>query len=98
MVAMNRFGTLLRQKRAALGISLRELARRTKVHPSHISRLELGKNANPGIVTLMHISDALDISVGELAELAATSLRAGRDLADSHRAKRGGSRRQKKAR
>jgi len=58
-------GQRLRSRRAELGISARELARRLSVSASLISQIENGKS-NPSVATLYLIVTELDLSLDEL--------------------------------
>jgi len=58
-------GEQIRARRAALGISVRELARRLAVSPSLISQIERGK-ATPSVGTLYAITTELRLSLDEL--------------------------------
>jgi transcriptional regulator with XRE-family HTH domain len=58
-------GHRLRSRRAELGISARELARRLSVSASLISQIENGKS-NPSVGTLYLIVTELDLSLDEL--------------------------------
>jgi DNA-binding phage protein len=51
--------TLLRAERRSQGISLAELRQRTGIERSALSRLENDPEANPTIVTLTRVADAL---------------------------------------
>ncbi len=52
-------------KRKSLGISQKELAKKMRVDPSYISRLEK-PGANPSKTTLLRVAQALDCSVEDL--------------------------------
>jgi transcriptional regulator with XRE-family HTH domain len=58
-------GSRLRNRRRALGLAVRELARRTSVSSSLISQIELGKSM-PSVTTLYAIVSALDLSLDQL--------------------------------
>jgi transcriptional regulator with XRE-family HTH domain len=58
-------GPRLRERREALGVSLRQFARELEVSASFISQLETGK-ARPSVATLYAICEALDLSVDDL--------------------------------
>jgi transcriptional regulator with XRE-family HTH domain len=58
-------GQRLRSRRAELGLSARELARRLSLSPSLISQIENGKS-NPSVGTLYLIVTELDLSLDEL--------------------------------
>ncbi|MDY6226536.1 MAG: helix-turn-helix transcriptional regulator [Clostridium sp.] len=52
--------------RKQIGISARELARRSKLDIAVISNIENGKTKNPGIYTVKRIADALNIKIDDL--------------------------------
>src|SRR5947199_8205169 len=58
-------GPRLRERRAQLGLSLRELARRLEVSPSLVSQIETGK-IQPSVRTLYAIVSELGVSLDEL--------------------------------
>lgn len=58
-------GQTIRTERHRLGMSIRELARRIELTPSHLSKIERGL-ANPSVGTLWMISDELGIHVASL--------------------------------
>jgi len=58
-------GNRLRERRVALGMSLRELARRLSVSPSLISQIERSK-VTPSVATLYSMTTALDLSLDAL--------------------------------
>jgi transcriptional regulator with XRE-family HTH domain len=58
-------GQRLRDRRLALDLSVRELARRVSVSPSLISQIERGK-ATPSVGTLYSITTELGLSMGTL--------------------------------
>lgn len=57
---MNNFGEYLRQQRKERNISLNELARRAKVDPGNLSRLERGERTTPSAEMLARIADGLN--------------------------------------
>jgi transcriptional regulator with XRE-family HTH domain len=59
----------LRKARSDAGLSQRDLAQRVELDPSQMSRLEHG-DANPSWGTIRRIAAALEVTMGELAELA----------------------------
>src|SRR5207249_2571457 len=61
-------GPRLRERRAELGLSLRELARRLEVSPSLVSQIETGK-IQPSVRTLYAIVNELGLSLDEIFEL-----------------------------
>lgn len=60
----------IRQRRAELGLSMRETARRAKIHVSTISELESGRIANLTLPTLQRLASALDVDYEDLVGLA----------------------------
>jgi transcriptional regulator with XRE-family HTH domain len=62
-------GTQLRERRFAVGMSLRELARRIEVSPSLVSQIETGK-IQPSVRTLIAIVSELGMSVDQIFERA----------------------------
>jgi transcriptional regulator with XRE-family HTH domain len=63
--ALPELGDRIRVRRTALGMSVRELARRLAVSPSLISQIERGK-ATPSVGTLYAITTELKLSLDEL--------------------------------
>lgn len=70
------FGKLIREKRKELGLSLRELARRTGVSHPYLSQLENERNKNPSLEIVIKLSNELELSLSKLLELAGISLNA----------------------
>src|ERR1700728_4774967 len=62
-------GAQLRERRFAVGMSLRELARRIEVSPSLVSQIETGK-IQPSVRTLIAIVSELGLSVDQIFERA----------------------------
>lgn len=58
-------GSVIREKRKALGLTLSELARRTDVSLGYLSQIELGKNS-ASIETLYRISLGLSVKLADL--------------------------------
>ena len=55
-----KFGTVIKQRRLALKLSLRELEKQSSVSAALITKLENGKMANfPKAITIKQLSDAL---------------------------------------
>lgn len=65
----NMFGTILRERRRAVGISQRELADRTRLDFSYISKMENGHIPPPAADTIVLIAKALNIAPEELLAL-----------------------------
>ena len=63
-VNVTKIGAFITEKREALGISQRELIRRSGV--INLNRLELGTTTSPRTDTLQAVADALGISLSEL--------------------------------
>jgi transcriptional regulator with XRE-family HTH domain len=64
-LALPELGDRIRARRGALGMSVRELARRLAVSPSLISQIERGK-ATPSVATLYAITTEMKLSLDEL--------------------------------
>ena len=60
------FGELVHTKRELLGLSMRELARRTSVDVAYISKIEKGQALNPNFSVVMRIAKALSINMETL--------------------------------
>jgi transcriptional regulator with XRE-family HTH domain len=58
-------GALLRARRVAAGLSLRELSRRTAISNAYLSQLERGRH-DPSLRVLRAIASALDLPLGTL--------------------------------
>jgi transcriptional regulator with XRE-family HTH domain len=58
-------GALVRARRQAVGLSLRELAARTGVSNAYLSQLERGRH-EPSLSVLRAVADALDLPLGGL--------------------------------
>ncbi|WP_136681567.1 XRE family transcriptional regulator [Neptunomonas sp. XY-337] len=59
-------GAAMKQRRKALGLNLAQLAERSNVSRSMLSEIERG-NANPTFTTLWNITQALGVSIDQLA-------------------------------
>ena len=79
-------GERIRAARRQQKLSLRELARRAELTPSHVSKIERGVT-NPSVGALWKISDVLGITVAQLFPAPAASAGIGA-VADSHLAGR----------
>jgi transcriptional regulator with XRE-family HTH domain len=62
---MERIGERIKRKRESAGLQLNELAKKVGVSPSALSQIEKAK-AFPTIITLKHIAEQLNTTVGEL--------------------------------
>jgi transcriptional regulator with XRE-family HTH domain len=58
-------GALLRARRVAAGLSLRELSRRTAISNAYLSQLERGRH-DPSLRVLRAVASALDLPLGTL--------------------------------
>jgi transcriptional regulator with XRE-family HTH domain len=63
-------GGTLRAARAAAGLSLRDVERRTGVHSGHLSQIETGKIARPDMAILWDLASTYDVNFGRLLVLA----------------------------
>ena len=63
---MSPFGTFLREKRRAAGISQRQLADRVGVDFSYISKLENGRLPAPAAHTVLRLAQAIECPVEDL--------------------------------
>jgi len=59
------FGAIVRQRREARGISLREFARRCEISPAHLSKIERALSS-PSLDTLARIVQRLDLHQANL--------------------------------
>ena len=66
-------GAAIRERRKALGLTLAEMAKRTKVSLGYLSQIELGKNS-ASIETLYRISLGLRLRVADLFQVVQTSV------------------------
>lgn len=67
--ALVALGVAIRQTRLEKQLSQEELAHRSAIDRSYMSSIERGQQ-NPGIVSLLRIADALEISCSELLKRA----------------------------
>ena len=65
--AVTHFGTRLREAREDLGLTQEEVAQRSGVHATEISRMEAGKR-DPQISTLRRLARALEVEPGQLVD------------------------------
>jgi transcriptional regulator with XRE-family HTH domain len=61
----HRFGLRVRQARLELGLTQRELAARSGLHPTYISSVEMG-DRNIGLLNVVRIAEALEVDPAEL--------------------------------
>jgi transcriptional regulator with XRE-family HTH domain len=60
-------GTNLRRARKRLGLTQEQVAERSGVHPTEVSRIEAGKR-DPRVSTLLRLARAVEARPGELLE------------------------------
>lgn len=65
-----KLGKLVSETREKLGISQRELARRSNMDCAEVSRIEAGKRLKPNILYLKGIAETLNLSMVDLMKLA----------------------------
>jgi transcriptional regulator with XRE-family HTH domain len=61
------FGIRLREARERLGLSQEEVAQRSGVHATEVSRMEAGKR-DPKISTLRRLAKAVEVKPGQLLD------------------------------
>jgi len=61
------FGTRMRARRHALGLSQEKLAARCDLHWSYIGQIERGRR-NIGLLNLIRVAEALEINPAELMD------------------------------
>lgn len=66
---MPKLGGLLAERREAVGLSLREVQRRTGIHNAHLSQIEKGHIERPEVGLLFQLSELYDVDLGLLLEL-----------------------------
>jgi transcriptional regulator with XRE-family HTH domain len=64
-----KLGKLLIEGRAAAGLSLREVQRRTGIHNAHLSQIEKGHIERPDVSILVELSELYGIDLGDLLEI-----------------------------
>ncbi len=65
--AVTHFGTTLRAARERLGLTQEEVAQRSGVHVTEVSRMETGKR-DPKISTLRKLAKAVEVKPGQLLD------------------------------
>lgn len=65
----NEFGTALREYRRTAGLSQRDLAKKTGLDFSYISKIENGRLSPPSADTIVQICKVLDLPAGRLLAL-----------------------------
>lgn len=65
-----KLGELIKTKREQLGISQRELARKSNMDCAEVSRIEAGKRLKPNVLYLKGIAETLNLSMVDLMKLA----------------------------
>jgi transcriptional regulator with XRE-family HTH domain len=61
------FGNRLREARERLGLTQEEVAQRSGVHATEVSRMEAGKR-DPKISTLRRLAKAVEVKPGQLLD------------------------------
>lgn len=61
-----KFGDLLHEARRKKGFSLRDLAKRTGINYSRLSRIEHGTRPAPGLAEIRQLADSLDVEMSDL--------------------------------
>lgn len=64
---MGDLGSNLKAARTRLGLTQEQVAERSGVHATEVSRIEAGKR-DPQVSTLVRLAKALDVAPGELLE------------------------------
>jgi transcriptional regulator with XRE-family HTH domain len=59
------FGANLRSARERAGLTQEALGHQANFHPTEVNRIERGRR-NPGLLTIVKLAKALDISAGDL--------------------------------
>jgi len=93
-----RFGDLLHAARRKKGYSLRDLAGRTGMNYSRLSRIEHGTRPAPGLAEIRTLADSLDVDMSDLLVSSGTSREVMEHLLWSERLASGGSKGPSKAR
>jgi transcriptional regulator with XRE-family HTH domain len=86
-------GQRIRETRQQIGISAAALAKRAKIDPAALLRIERGENTNPSFATIARVADALRIPLDSLkssktsaAKISAVEeIRREEELAELHR-------------
>jgi transcriptional regulator with XRE-family HTH domain len=64
---MGALGTNLREARERLGLTQEEVAQRSGVHSTEVSRIEAGKR-DPQVSTVERLAQAVEVKPGQLLE------------------------------
>lgn len=62
----NNLAVIVKTAREKIKISQRELSRRSRVDNNTISKIEKGVRKKPNVISLIKLSDVLDIDIGKL--------------------------------
>ena len=65
--ARKRFGQRVQRLRKRKGFTQEELAKRAKLHPTHLSRIERGMR-EPRLTTILQLKKGLQVTADELLE------------------------------
>lgn len=91
------FGDLLHAARQRKGYSLRDLAERTGMNYSRLSRIEHGTRPAPGLAEIRVLADSLDVDMSDLLVSSGTPREVMEHLLWSERLQTGGSRRPRRS-
>jgi len=91
------FGDLLQSARRRKGYSLRDLAERTGLNYSRLSRIEHGTRPAPGLAEIRLLADSLDVDMSELLVSSGTPREVMQHLLWSERLRAGGAARPRSA-
>jgi transcriptional regulator with XRE-family HTH domain/molybdopterin-binding protein len=91
------FGDLLHAARRRKGYSLRDLAQRTGMNYSRLSRIEHGTRPAPGLTEIRLLADSLDVDMSDLLVSSGTPREVMEHLLWSERLQTGGSMAQQKS-
>lgn len=64
---MSALGTTLREARERLGLTQEQVAQRSGVHATEVSRIEAGKR-DPQVSTVERLAEAVEVKPGQLLE------------------------------
>lgn len=64
------FGSIIRNRRKELGLSLKQIEDKTGISPSYINRIEKGQRKAPSYRIIEQLAEALDMPVGKLINVA----------------------------
>ena len=65
-VSPKRLATLIRTRRATLGLTQEQLAKRARIGQAYLAMLESGQRKSPSLPVLKRLAKALDVDAGAL--------------------------------